>query len=191
MLYSSSLQDALSLCLAICPQLSTGILMKRSFAGSAPIIVPIVLGLFLLSTTHLIWTVASAPLLSASFGPALVKRRTRLWRRCTLLFGRVGNLIVAGVLLYVVFAPLSVIQHLLGRDALCLRLDPKARTYWIEHQTLGLYPRTALVVEVVTFLKKRKKLWLIPIIALMMFLRVILRRVPTTRKPSQFIYPLH
>lgn len=167
--------------------------MTKSFAGFALTIFPIVLSLILVRTTLFIWwlALALAPLLSASFGPALLKPETRLSRRCALLFGRVGNLIVSGVLLYLVFAPLGVIQHLLGRDALSLRLDAKARTYWIKHQTLELSPQTTLVVEVLAFFKKRKKLWLIPVIALMMSLRIIAVTVSRTRTPSPLIYPLH
>jgi hypothetical protein len=167
--------------------------MKRSFAGLALTIFPTVLDLILLSTTLLLWrlTVVLAPLFGASFGPSLLQPGIKLSRQCILLFGRVGNLIVSGVLFYAAFAPLGAIQHLLGRDALRLRFDAKAPTYWIEHQTLGYFPRTTLVVEVVAFLKKRKKLWLIPIIALMMFLRIFVPRVSPTRTPSRFIYPLH
>ena len=155
--------------------------MKRSFAG------PILLN----TTPILSWlTVVLAPFFSASFGPTLLQLRIGL-RQCTLLFGRIGNLIISGFLFYGVLAPLGAIQHLLGRDALRLRLDAKAKTYWIEHQTLGFSPRTTSVVEIVAFLKKRKKLWLILIIALMMFLRIIVRKGSTKRTPSQLIYPLH
>lgn len=108
-----------------------------------------------------------------------------------MVFSRLGNLFVAGVLLYLVFAPLGLIQHLLGRDALRLRLDAKARTYWIEHQTPGLSSWNPSVVEVFAFLKKRKKLWLIPLIVPMMVLRITVRKPSSPTTPSTLIYPLH
>lgn len=116
---------------------------------------------------------------------------SRASRGCSLVFSRLGNLFVAGVLLYLVLAPLGVIQHLLGRDALRLRLDEKARTYWIVHHSPGLSSWTPSVVEVVAFLKKRKKLWLLPIIVPMMVLRITAGRTSRPTTPSPLIYPLH
>lgn len=108
-----------------------------------------------------------------------------------LVLSRLGNLFVAGVLLYLVFAPMRVIQRLLGRDALRLRLDEKARTYWVDHQPLGPSSRTPSVVEVVAFLKKRKKLWLIPVIVPIMILRITTGKTSKPTTPSPLIYPLH
>ncbi len=140
-----------------------------------------------------IWWLAAgvALLLSAAFRPALLQPVVRLWRRGGLLFSRVGNPIAAGVLLYGVFAPVGLMQRMLGRDALGLRFNAKAQTYWIEHRPPGPSPRTAsLLVEVVAFLKLRKKLWLLPLVILMMALGILLVLAQGTA-PSPFIYPLY
>jgi len=134
---------------------------------------------------------SAALLLSTALGPALLQPLVRLWRWVGLLFSRVGNPIAVGLVLYGMFAPVGLLQRMLGRDALGLRFNPKVQTYWIEHRPPGPSPRTtSLLVEVVLFLKQRKKLWLLPIIILLIALGVLLVLAEGTA-PSSFIYPLY
>jgi hypothetical protein len=68
----------------------------------------------------------------------------RVWGRIILKFTSLRNRLAAivtfasvGVLLYGVLTPAGLILRLFGRDALRLRLQRKAATYWIIRQPPG------------------------------------------------------
>jgi hypothetical protein len=91
---------------------------------------------------------AWALLLSAAFlivalaRPVLLAPLNAVWTRLGLLLHRITNPIVLGALFYLVFTPFALLMRLFGRDALRLRPDPRAATYWIPRQPPGPPPDT-------------------------------------------------
>ncbi len=69
----------------------------------------------------LIVAVAHAPLLAPL---------NRLWTRLALVLHKIMTPIVMGILFFVVLTPIALVMRLCGRDALRLRADPAAPTYW-------------------------------------------------------------
>lgn len=57
---------------------------------------------------------------------------SRLWARLGDAMSRVVSPIALGVLFFGVFTPAGILMRRLRKDPLRLRLDPGARSYWIE-----------------------------------------------------------
>jgi hypothetical protein len=49
--------------------------------------------------------------------------------------GTVVSYTIMLILFYLVLTPVALVFRLIGRDALHRRIDPQARSYWVEHQT--------------------------------------------------------
>jgi Saxitoxin biosynthesis operon protein SxtJ len=81
------------------------------------------------------WAVglAGALLLLALIAPSLLRQPKRAWLFLGFLLGMVVNPIVLGVLFLVVITPAALLMRVFGRDALHLRGDPDASTYWRSH----------------------------------------------------------
>jgi hypothetical protein len=52
----------------------------------------------------------------------------------TLPIGLVVSFVMLGLFYFLLITPLGLVFRLLGRDPLHRRFDPKAETYWVEHQ---------------------------------------------------------
>ncbi len=52
----------------------------------------------------------------------------------TLPIGWVVSFILLAIFYYLLLAPLGLIFRLMGRDALCRKFDPKAKSYWLSRQ---------------------------------------------------------
>jgi hypothetical protein len=61
----------------------------------------------------------------------------RAWMKLGELLGKVVSPIVLGVIFYGVFTPVAGAMRLAGRDAMCRRFDPRARSYWVERDPPG------------------------------------------------------
>ena len=48
--------------------------------------------------------------------------------------GFVVSLTLLTIFYFLLLMPLGLLFHLIGRDPLCRRFDPKADSYWIEHR---------------------------------------------------------
>lgn len=85
------------------------------------------------------WALAAGALLLlvALARPSLLALPNAGWTRVGLLLGRVVNPLVTGVLFFAVFVPSALISRLWGRDALRIRFDPQADSYWISRQPPG------------------------------------------------------
>lgn len=85
------------------------------------------------------WALAAgALLLLVSLArPSLLALPNAAWNQLSLLLGRVVNPLVTGLLFFTVFVPTALISRLWGRDALRMRFDPQADTYWISRQPPG------------------------------------------------------
>lgn len=90
------------------------------------------------------WAVALGAgfLLVALARPGLLAPLNRLWLRVGLLLHRVVNPIVMGVMFYGVITPIGFVMQRSGRDPLRKRVDPDARSYWIERRPPGPAPDT-------------------------------------------------
>jgi hypothetical protein len=86
--------------------------------------------------------VAGGFLVVALARPALLAPLNRAWIRLGLALQQIVNPIVMGIIFYGVFTPMGVVMRWAGRDALRLRRDPRAATYWIERHPPGPAPDT-------------------------------------------------
>jgi hypothetical protein len=74
--------------------------------------------------------VAAGVLLSAIVAPQVLRRPKQGWLLLGFLMGLVVSPIVLGVLFFGLVTPIAWCMRLAGRDALQLRLDSQAPTYW-------------------------------------------------------------
>lgn len=90
------------------------------------------------------WAVAVGVIfLAAALGrPGLLGPPNRLWLRVGLLLHRVVNPLVMGVMFYGVITPIGLVMRRSGRDPLRKRIDPDARSYWIDRRPPGPAPET-------------------------------------------------
>ena len=84
--------------------------------------------------------VAAAFLAAAFLLPRALAPLNRLWAKFGLLLHRITNPIIMGVVFFLAVTPTALIMKLLGKDPLRRRIDPAARTYWIERTPPGPAP---------------------------------------------------
>jgi len=53
----------------------------------------------------------------------------------TLPIGLVISLTIMALFYFGVMTPLGLLFRIMGRDAMCRRLDAKAKTYWVPHES--------------------------------------------------------
>jgi hypothetical protein len=85
-------------------------------------------------------SLAAAFLLLGLLAPHRAHRLNVLWMRLALLLSRVTNPVITALLFYLVFTPFALVFRLAGRDALRLRPDPAAASYWIPRDPPGPDP---------------------------------------------------
>jgi hypothetical protein len=83
---------------------------------------------------------ALALALLALVAPRVLAPLNRAWFALGMLLARVVNPIVLSLLFFVVVTPYALVLRLLRRDALRLRPDPDAASYWIERDPPGPAP---------------------------------------------------
>jgi hypothetical protein len=89
---------------------------------------------------HPHWWALAAGLLLALVSlarPSLLALPNAGWSKLSLLLGRVINPLVSGLLFFAVFVPAALISRLFARDALRIRFEPRADTYWIGREPPG------------------------------------------------------
>ncbi len=113
---------------------------ERSF-GIVFAVVFLVLGLWPLAAGAgvRLWAVGIAGgFLALGLGrPSLLAPLNRAWTRLGLHLGKITNLLVMGLLFYLVVTPLGIVLRVLGKDPLRLRLESGAKSYWIERRPPG------------------------------------------------------
>ena len=87
-------------------------------------------------------SVAVLFLVAALVVPRALAPLNRLWTKFGLLLHMVVNPIVMTLLFYTTVTPIGLIMRAMGKDPLRLRLDPDARSYWIERRPPGPEPAT-------------------------------------------------
>ncbi len=76
----------------------------------------------------------------AIWKPALLAVPNRLWTKLGVLLGKVVSPIALGILFYGVITPIGAVMRLAGKDALRLKLDSSADSYWIPRKPPGPPP---------------------------------------------------
>jgi hypothetical protein len=61
----------------------------------------------------------------------------RAWMHLGELLNRVVSPVVMGVIFFAVFTPVAIVMRARKRDALALKLDPAAPTYWVRRDPPG------------------------------------------------------
>jgi hypothetical protein len=73
----------------------------------------------------------------ALFWNGPLKPLNTAWSALGDLLHKVVSPLVMGGLFFLVITPVGLAMRLMGKDLLALRLDPKAKSYWIEHTDKG------------------------------------------------------
>ena len=90
-----------------------------------------------------LWLTAAAVfLILAVFWTTPLGRLNRVWMRFGLILYRVINPVVMASLFYSVIVPMGLIMRAFGRDALRLKRDRGAASYWILREPPGPSPET-------------------------------------------------
>ena len=74
--------------------------------------------------------------------PDFLSPLNRAWMLFGRLLGKIVTPVVMGILLYGVLTPVALIQRVIGRDALRLKLDPNAQSYWEMRNPPGPLPES-------------------------------------------------
>jgi len=69
--------------------------------------------------------------------PAVLAPLNRAWTAFGNLLHRIVSPVALAILFYLVVAPTGLVMRLLGKDPLRLKLDPAARSYWLERKPPG------------------------------------------------------
>ncbi|HMB48131.1 MAG TPA: SxtJ family membrane protein, partial [Afifellaceae bacterium] len=66
----------------------------------------------------------------------------KLWMKFGLLLHNIVNPLVMGLLFFLTITPIALYFRISGKDPLKLRLEPDARSYWIDRDPPGPDPKT-------------------------------------------------
>lgn len=90
------------------------------------------------------WTtgLGLATLLATLVVPAWLRPFNRAWMTLGEWMNRIVSPIVLGLIYFVLFTPLAYAMRLVGRDALRLRRDRQAASYWIDREPPGPDPKS-------------------------------------------------
>jgi len=86
--------------------------------------------------------ISAAFLLAALLVPVILHPLNRAWMAFAELLHKVTSPIILGVLFFALFTPVAFFMRLRKRDAMKLRLDPSASTYWIPRSPAGPAPES-------------------------------------------------
>ena len=118
---------------------------ERAF-GIVFFVVFVIIGLWplLVGGTLRLWSLSIAALflLVALTRPTLLSPLNRLWFLFGLLLHKIVTPVVMGIVFFLTVTPTGIIMRMMGKDPLHRRLDPNAKTYWIERQPPGPNPES-------------------------------------------------
>lgn len=91
-----------------------------------------------------VWSlgVAAVFLIAALAAPKILAPLNRLWMKFGLLLHAIVNPVVMAFLFFSTVTPIALFLRLRGKDPLRLKLDPAARSYWIDRTPPGPPPDT-------------------------------------------------
>lgn len=90
------------------------------------------------------WSLALAALFLAAayLFPSALTPLNRLWTKFGLLLHHIVNPLIMGLLFFLTVTPVGLAMRMLGKDPLRLKLEPNAKTYWIQRDPPGPAPDT-------------------------------------------------
>ena len=72
--------------------------------------------------------------------PRLLEWPNRLWHRLGVLLHHIVSPVALALVFYLAIIPTGLVMRLFGKDFLRLKLDPQAKSYWIERTPAGPAP---------------------------------------------------
>ena len=91
---------------------------------------------------HYTLPVALVFLVIAYTYPKVLGPLNRLWLKFGLLLYKVMNPLILGLLFFITIAPIGLLMRAFGKDFLRTRMDPQAKSYWIERTPPGPKPES-------------------------------------------------
>ena len=85
-------------------------------------------------------TVSAIFLVIALLAPGLLKPLNQVWLRVGLLLHKIVNPVAMGLIFFLAMVPVALIIKVIRRDALRLRMDRSATSYWIARTSPGTDP---------------------------------------------------
>lgn len=94
--------------------------------------------------TPRLWSlgIAATFLLVALTRPVLLSPLNRAWFLFGLVLHKIVTPVVMGIVFFLTVTPTGIVMRLMGKDSLHRRLDPTAKTYWIERSPPGPDPQS-------------------------------------------------
>jgi predicted membrane metal-binding protein len=86
--------------------------------------------------------IAAVFLVLALAAPRALAPLNRLWMKFGLLLHAIVNPVVMAFLFFSTVTPIALLMRIRGKDPLRLKLDPNAKTYWIDRTPPGPSPDT-------------------------------------------------
>jgi predicted membrane metal-binding protein len=86
--------------------------------------------------------IAAVFLVLALAAPRALTPLNRLWMKFGLLLHAIVNPVVMAFLFFSTVTPIALLMRIRGKDPLRLKLDPNAKTYWIDRTPPGPSPDT-------------------------------------------------
>lgn len=71
-------------------------------------------------------------LLIAILRPSIFQKPNILWFKFGLFLGAIIAPIVMGIIYFITLVPIGIVMRLAGKDLLSLKIDPDAKSYWVE-----------------------------------------------------------
>ena len=93
-------------------------------------------------TWHYTLPVALVFLVIAYTYPRILAPLNKLWLKFGLLLYKVMNPLILGLLFFVTIAPIGLLMRAFGKDFLRTKMDPAAKSYWIERTPPGPKPES-------------------------------------------------
>jgi hypothetical protein len=90
-----------------------------------------------LHTADGLWGVGGTLGILAIFVPQVAKPLYKLWMGWAWIMGNVVSRAILGLLFFGVLTPVAILFRCLRRDALRLKRDPAARSYWTDHPKIS------------------------------------------------------
>ena len=79
-------------------------------------------------------------LVLALVAPVLLRPVNIAWMKLGMLLNAIVSPVVLGIVFFGLITPIALFMRVRGRDALRLRVDPEARTYWVSREPPGPDP---------------------------------------------------
>lgn len=89
-----------------------------------------------------VWGAGALGLLVGAAAPLALKPLFVGWLYAAYPIGWLVSHVILAALYYLVMTPMGLLMRVVGRDALALRRDPKAATYWVERRKAPQGQRT-------------------------------------------------